>query len=123
MLDIDKFKEYNDVFGHPAGDVLLKEVANLLKSHARPGDFVARVGGEEFAVILSNTPVQGAYIVGERIRRAVENSLWEHGKVTISVGVAEATAAHPDGVNVYEAADQALYQAKNNGRNQVVQGA
>ena len=122
LLDIDKFKEYNDSFGHPAGDEVLKQAAGLLQQHARPSDFVARVGGEEFAVILSNTPAQGAFIVAERLRRSVESALWTKRRVTVSIGIAEVSEANSDSASLVEATDRALYQAKRNGRNQVAQG-
>lgn len=121
LLDVDKFKEFNDSFGHPAGDEVLKQIADILTERARTEDFVARIGGEEFAIILVNTPVKGAVLLGERVRRAVENIHWENRTVTISVGVAEATQQNPKSMDVYGAADKALYESKRSGRNQVSQ--
>ncbi len=121
LLDVDKFKEFNDTFGHPAGDEVLKQVASLLQQHARPSDLVARVGGEEFAVILSSTPAQGAFIFAERVRRGIESALWTKRRITVSIGVAELSATNSDSASLVEATDQALYQAKRNGRNHVAQ--
>ena len=121
ILDIDKFKEYNDSFGHPAGDDALKAISDVMRDCARPGDSIARVGGEEFAIILSNTPIQGAYVVGERLRRAVENASWPLRRLTVSVGVAELSSETQSRAALYEAADTALYRAKRTGRNQVLE--
>jgi diguanylate cyclase (GGDEF)-like protein/PAS domain S-box-containing protein len=119
MLDVDHFKQYNDTFGHPAGDETLRGVAEILKTHARPSDFPSRYGGEEFVVILSNTSVEGAYIVAERLRRAVENASWPKRRITASLGVASVSEDITSPAQLVEAADQALYKAKTRGRNQV----
>lgn len=121
MLDIDNFKAYNDSFGHPAGDEVIKQIARLMLEYARPSDYGARIGGEEFAIILSSTPVQGAFIVAERLRRGIESAVWSKRRMTVSIGVAEWTRAQPDSASLIEATDQALYRAKNNGRNQIAQ--
>lgn len=118
LLDIDKFKPYNDNFGHPAGDEALRKVAHILAARARPFDVVARYGGEEFAVVLPRTGVEGALVVGERLRRAIEAALWNNRRITISVGAStaegEITAAA-----LTSQADQALYHVKQRGGNQV----
>ena len=121
MLDIDNFKAYNDSFGHPAGDEVIKQIARLMQEYARPSDYGARIGGEEYAIILSSTPVQGAFIVAERLRRGIESAVWSKRRMTVSIGVAEWTSAQPDSASLIEASDQALYRAKKNGRNQVAQ--
>lgn len=121
FLDIDKFKEFNDTFGHPAGDDAIKQVSRIIEAHARPSDFIARVGGEEFAVIFPCTDAQGAYIMAERLRRGVESSLWTKRHITVSIGIAEMSDALGCSTDLTEAADQALYEAKHNGRNRVVQ--
>ena len=128
MLDVDHFKAYNDRYGHPAGDACLAEVAKALRqSLRRPEDLVARYGGEEFIVVLNRTPLAQAIATAERVRAAVEalsmrhEAAFTHGKVTVSVGVATAMAqdrkASPQ--KLISQADEALYQAKNRGRNRV----
>jgi diguanylate cyclase (GGDEF)-like protein len=118
LLDIDGFKEYNDRFGHPAGDQALRDVAELLAAHTRPFDVVARYGGEEFAVVLPNTGVEAAVAAGERLRCAVEAAPWTERGLTISVG-ASTTAGGQDANALIEAADRALYRMKQDGRNRV----
>ncbi|WP_291299856.1 diguanylate cyclase [Desulfosporosinus sp. BICA1-9] len=125
MCDIDLFKAYNDTYGHLQGDECLQKVAAALKnSMKRQVDFVARYGGEEFVVVLSNTDVEGATKVAETLRANVENLAIPHRlssitpKVTISLGVAIGyanSAVLPQ--TLIEAADNALYQAKLDGRN------
>ncbi len=127
MLDIDFFKAYNDAYGHQAGDDCLKAVANTLSNTVnRPGDLVARYGGEEFAVILPRTHPEGAVTVAELLRAKVEALKIPHSRsrvsdvVTISLGVS--TVVPRSGYStaaLIAAADQALYQAKQEGRNRV----
>ncbi|GIZ51782.1 GGDEF domain-containing protein [Noviherbaspirillum aridicola] len=128
MMDIDFFKRYNDHYGHPAGDVCLQRVAAVLDAHARrPADLVARVGGEEFAVLLPSAGTAAAVQLAERMRLAVAAAEIPHaasgaaGHVTASFGVASVV---PDGSrspsSLVAAADAALYRAKELGRNQVV---
>lgn len=119
MIDVDRFKQYNDSFGHPAGDDVLQRVARLLEEKARTIDFVARYGGEEFAIILPNTDRQGAFILAERFRRAFERADWPRRPITISVGLASRTTRITDGESLLGAADKALYCAKQDGRNRV----
>ncbi|WKJ89374.1 diguanylate cyclase [Methylomonas montana] len=127
IADIDAFKQYNDYYGHPMGDECLKSVAGALqKLTHRPEDLVARMGGEEFAILLPNTDSIGAMLRAEQYREAVENLKIPHTKhnpntfVTISAGAATLQAhAHDDVANLLKAADDALYQAKNQGRNRV----
>lgn len=123
LLDVDFFKKYNDSFGHPAGDEVLKKVAAIMEQQARPSDFVARFGGEEFAIILTNTEIEGAYIVAERLRRAIESATWPHRPVTASIGIASSQPEMKERSELLESADQALYRAKANGRNCVARGA
>jgi diguanylate cyclase (GGDEF)-like protein len=125
MTDIDHFKPYNDTFGHPAGDKCLQTVANLIKEQVRGDkDVVARLGSEEFAVLLLGVSMQEALQVAERVRMAVQSALITHdgrdGRqwVTISVGAALAYTDDFASVrSVMSRADEALYQAKNCGRN------
>lgn len=119
FLDIDKFKQFNDSFGHPAGDDAIQQVARIIETYTRPSDFVARVGGEEFAVILPCTDAQGAFIMAERLRRGVESSVWTKRHVTVSIGLAEISDTLDNSLSLTNAADRALYEAKNNGRNRV----
>jgi diguanylate cyclase (GGDEF)-like protein len=129
MIDIDNFKMFNDTYGHLAGDQCLKSVADVIKKVAkRSGDFVARFGGEEFVALLPNTTEDGASIVAEEIRVKIENLGIKQEKiatvVTVSLGVAVTIPdknTHPD--NLINAADQALYQAKKDGRNTIVRSS
>lgn len=128
MIDIDHFKEFNDAYGHNAGDECLINVAAVLSSCLwRPGDFVARYGGEEFAAILANTDLDGALLVAERFRASVANLEIPHQysgaapHVTISVGVAVVIPSEANTKEMlFSAADEMLYEAKSLGRNQVV---
>lgn len=119
MIDVDKFKQYNDAFGHPAGDEALKMVSGILKDNLRGADVAARYGGEEFAVLLPQTPIEEAGQIAERIRRQVERTQFPHRNVTVSIGLATCTSeiASPD--DLIWAADRALYEAKDRGRNNV----
>ena len=125
MIDVDYFKRYNDVYGHPQGDVCLRKIADTMQTK-RPGDFSARYGGEEFSVILSETDLKGAMIVAETIRKAVRNLNLVHsgnpiGFVTISIGVAAIMpSSFSRGPSAFlQASDEALYMAKGAGRNRV----
>ncbi|WP_309694120.1 diguanylate cyclase [Armatimonas sp.] len=120
VLDVDSFKSYNDTFGHPAGDVILRRMASALAQTARLSDTVARYGGEEFSLILPHTDSTEAMIVGERLRALLLRSEWPNRPVTASIGLATLTDSmtSPDGL--VGAADSALYFAKEHGRNQVV---
>jgi len=116
LLDLDRFKEINDSFGHAAGDAMLREVSRLLLSLARQGDTVGRWGGEEFVVVLPETDLAGAQRFAERLRRTIESHAVGEMKTSTSCGVA--TMLTQDSVEeLLGAADKALYQAKSNGRN------
>jgi diguanylate cyclase (GGDEF)-like protein len=116
VLDLDRFKEINDSFGHAAGDVMLRAVSRLLTSLARQGDTVARWGGEEFVVVLPETDLPGAQRFAERLRRTIE--LHEVGDMKTSASCGVATMLPEDSAEqLLGAADRALYQAKSNGRN------
>jgi diguanylate cyclase (GGDEF)-like protein len=119
LLDVDKFKQYNDSFGHPAGDEALRIVAQILTKNTRSGDLPARYGGEEFAVILHNTSELTAIAVAERIRAAVEAYPFPHRATTVSIGVCVSPDGSQSPEQMLAAADAALYQSKNNGRNRV----
>ena len=122
MLDLDLFKDINDRHGHVAGDAVLQQFGRLLAAQMRDVDLAARYGGEEFAVILPETDGDAARRIGERIRAAVQAAHFEapDGQViplTVSIGIAAAPPAPKDGAVLIEAADAALYQAKQAGRN------
>ena len=119
MIDVDHFKAFNDTFGHPAGDVVLKDVAAVLKLAARGTDFAARYGGEEFAIILPDTDTIGASIIAERIRAGIQDSAWALRPVTVSLGVASFSPDLTDASDFVARADRALYSAKTQGRNRV----
>ncbi len=125
FLDIDHFKRVNDTHGHPEGDVVLRNIADMLTQCVRAVDIPARYGGEEFAVLLPNTPLDAAVMVAERIRATVEATSVgsrDHLHVTISAGA----AAYPDEAKtadeLHQVADGRLYRAKEAGRNRVVAG-
>lgn len=124
ILDLDHFKKFNDTFGHPAGDRLLESVGGLVKGLARDVDLPARYGGEEFAVILPSTGLKAAVAFAERIRQGVKNlepaGLPPGTRITASLGVAEMVGLDQDFHEFVKRADQALYEAKENGRDRVV---
>lgn len=123
MLDIDHFKEVNDARGHDAGDAVLVALSRVLLRGVRQSDLVARFGGEEFAILLPCTPVEGAFLLAERLRCAVRDSGIQHDgtvlHVTVSIGVSTLApnADRPD--TLIKAADIALYRAKSDGRDRV----
>ncbi len=123
LIDLDRFKRCNDSFGHAAGDRCLRRAAHAIQGEVRRGaDFAARVGGDEFAAILSNTPLAAAVAIAERIRAAVESACLaaerspSSARVTVSIGCASSRDA-PSREGVFDAADAALYEAKRRGRN------
>jgi diguanylate cyclase (GGDEF)-like protein len=128
MLDLDDFKAVNDTYGHQQGDLVLQRVAGVLRRLARASDEPARYGGEELAVILPGTDLEGAFTLAEAIRTAVErlafplpggNSL----HVTVSIGISALEPGAADPAALIEAADVALYDAKREGKNRAVRGA
>lgn len=126
LLDVDYFKSFNDTYGHLAGDQCLRELSKVLMDHAvRPYDLAARIGGEEFAILLPDTPKSGAVHVAQNILSGVSglNILNERapmGKVTVSIGLSTITPTSKDKAKVWQQrADDALYAAKASGRNQL----
>ena len=119
-LDLDFLKKINDKYGHAYGDLAIKTIADVLKSNARSIDTAARMGGEEFNIILPGVKSDGAMIAAERIRKAIENTNLEKiGNITASIGVAT-FLEHSDNIDeILELTDQAMYLSKRNGRNRV----
>ncbi|MCX7711392.1 MAG: diguanylate cyclase [Clostridia bacterium] len=124
MLDIDHFKQFNDTYGHDTGDEILKLVASTIQASARGSDIVGRYGGEEFSVVLPETDLEGARIVAERIRFAVEalrmkNDTFGELQCTLSIGVACCQDEAASLEDLFKIADHMLYKAKESGRNRV----
>lgn len=123
ILDIDHFKRINDTWGHAGGDSVLRGLARLIGRSTRAEDFFARVGGEEFALVLRGLDERGATLCADRVRRLVESADFMEGTtrlpVTISLGVVCLTSEHVTPDDLMRAADEALYQAKRDGRNRV----
>lgn len=126
MIDIDHFKAFNDAFGHPAGDRLLRQFAERLKKLTRRTDIVSRYGGEEFLILMLDTGMTMAVHLAERIRKDIETRAFDLGKdrpeetVTISIGCSRVDANGPStGRDIIRKADECLYRAKNSGRNRI----
>jgi len=121
MFDIDHFKDVNDTYGHQTGDLVLQEIVTVVKNTISSTDFIFRYGGEEFAVIMQETPLDGAFTIAENMRKAVQEHTFYGGEkiinVTISLGVAEYPANAIIKHVLIEKADEALYLAKQSGRN------
>ncbi len=127
LLDIDKFKDLNDTYGHPVGDLALKELGRILKAECRGTDIVARFGGEEFIILLGRTDTDGATLFAERLRRIVEEHSFQPADmdgeihITLSIGVVSYPNDDVHAINdLIRLADDALYRAKNGGRNRVI---
>ena len=127
ILDIDFFKRINDRHGHDVGDVVLREVAATLQRHIRKSDLLARIGGEEFALVMLGTEPPGAWVVLDRLRIAVAALRIPAGGqdigCTISIGITDRVETDHEWPTLYKRADQALYDAKERGRNRVVEAA
>jgi diguanylate cyclase (GGDEF)-like protein len=123
MLDIDHFKKYNDFFGHPSGDKVLRKFARLLHENIREVDFLARYGGEEFVLILPGTEKNSAVLASEKLRKLVEAYPFSNEnkarayRITMSVGIASYPLDTRDEEELIQLSDKALYKAKKNGRN------
>jgi diguanylate cyclase (GGDEF)-like protein len=119
LLDVDRFKPFNDAYGHQAGDDVLRAVAASLKGSVRDHDVVARYGGEEFLVVLPNTDRDACLAVAERLRAGIERHAWRLRPVTASFGAATLSSEMIDPSVLVEHADRALYRSKGRGRNRV----
>lgn len=128
LADIDRFKKFNDTFGHQTGDFLLREFSRVAKEVIREYDLIARYGGEEFVFVLPETALEEALVVAEKLRKTVEDYTFDDGTstyhITISIGVVSARPAENDFKkdDLIGLADEALYEAKNSGRNRVASG-
>jgi diguanylate cyclase (GGDEF)-like protein len=124
-MDIDHFKKYNDNNGHQNGDLLLKAISKLMQKTSRTSDIVARLGGEEFSIILPHTDLMGAAVKAEKLRKAVETTKFPFGElqpmgfISISIGVSEYPTISRDAEGLVKAADDALYKVKETSRNRV----
>ena len=130
LLDVDNFKGFNDGFGHPAGDEVLRRVAVFMEEQARANDLVARYGGEEFVILLPRTDREASLVVAERVRAAIEGAPWRERAVTASLGVSTALAGGDASAEpaaraevLLARADEALYRSKAGGRNRVTHWA
>jgi len=126
MIDIDHFKNINDTYGHPNGDIVLKSVAQLLSGSVRQADIVARYGGEEFAIILPETDLKGAVVLSERLRRSVQdmevhlnNNQTIHITISMGISVYEPSKGRKKKSELIDSADRALYKSKASGRNRI----
>jgi diguanylate cyclase (GGDEF)-like protein len=121
MIDIDDFKDFNDRYGHQDGDAILHSIGSIITAETRHADFCCRYGGEEFGVLLPGADMHEAQALAERLRRAVEASLPNDRKLTVSIGIATMTSAHVClSEDLIKHADDALYKAKATGKNRVV---
>jgi len=124
MLDVDKFKLVNDTYGHAGGDAVLTKLASICLDELREIDFMGRLGGEEFSVCLTETNIEGAALVAERLRRSVENTVIRTDtaeiNITVSIGFTEIIDSDQNFSCALNRADQALYSAKETGRNKVI---
>jgi diguanylate cyclase (GGDEF)-like protein len=123
MIDIDHFKSVNDTYGHPTGDDVIREVATRLAAYARRTDLLGRYGGEEFSLVLPETGVLTCKELAERLRSAIADEPVQTRTgpldVTVSIGTASRQPGDTDLITLLSRADQALYEAKNAGRNRV----
>lgn len=122
ILDIDHFKKTNDNYGHPFGDRVLQEIGALLKKFSRMEDIVTRFGGEEFVILFDACPLQNALDKAEQLREQIAQLKPDGHKITVSIGLTEITSEQDSLEQMIKRADQALYQAKKQGRNRVIAG-
>ena len=125
MADLDHFKNVNDTYGHQQGDTILKGTASIIHQNIRGFDIASRYGGEEFAIILTETDLNAAYTIAERLRKKIEDAVYKNGRkdinITISIGLAQFNhEKDKSGIDLIKRADTALYEAKAQGRNRVL---
>jgi diguanylate cyclase (GGDEF)-like protein len=125
MLDVDHFKRVNDTWGHDAGDLVLRELAGLLRTHFRGDDIACRYGGEEFVILLSDSTLEGAHLRAEQLRQAIHRMAIQYrqqsiGQLTVSIGLAAIPDHGTTPEELISAADRALYDAKTRGRDRVM---
>lgn len=122
LVDIDHFKQVNDMYGHPAGDAVLLQIADVMRDTFRPGDHIARKGGEEFVILVDHCDAEQIRVIAERLRSNVENHVFilpDGGEVRLTISAGSATYPNVQEEELIVKADQALYQAKEAGRNRV----
>lgn len=120
IFDVDHFKAINDTFGHQAGDIILKDLVQLIENHIKKGDIFARWGGEEFVILAPSTDLNGAYNLAENLRKLVQLHLFKYVDNTLTLSFGIASLENEDSkLTLFEKADRALYEAKKNGRNRV----
>jgi diguanylate cyclase (GGDEF)-like protein len=123
LLDIDNFKEVNDKYGHPVGDDVIKKIADIARDVFRTQDVIGRIGGEEFLCVLPRTNTQQCEVIAKRFLRKVSNQIFlatPSLRITVSIGISNLSKRSPDRDSLYLHADKALYQAKHNGKNNIV---
>ena len=122
MIDLDRFKVFNDTYGHQLGDKILQQIAQVISGHCRTNDHLGRYGGEEFLIVLPGTRIAGATTFAERVRSAVAETSLDQIKerVTLSIGVAEWRDGDDSASKLISQADQALLEAKATGRNRTM---
>lgn len=122
MVDIDDFKSYNDTYGHPEGDILLYQISNVIRTNIRASDIAARIGGEEFAVILPEAEREDATLVAEKLRKTIAAHPWDLRPITVSMGITTRSIGDSmptETSNLISESDRALYYSKRNGKNRV----
>ena len=119
LIDVDHFKAYNDAYGHPAGDQVLRQVGAVLRDQTRVNDTTARYGGEEFVILMPGTDAGTARLVAQRLLNAVAEIAWPFRSVTLSFGIVTALPESADAARIISDADEALYQSKRQGRNRI----
>ena len=120
MYDIDDFKSVNDIYGHKVGDTVLVKMSELIKSHLRENDYIFRIGGEEFVILLPESELESAKKVALKISKSVEENLKRvtDKTITISIGVSEVNESDSEDT-IFKRVDDLLYKSKNNGKNKV----
>jgi diguanylate cyclase (GGDEF)-like protein len=117
LIDVDRFKQYNDTYGHPSGDIVLKRVAQVLRECCPEGCLPARYGGEEFAILCPNFSANEVLVLAEEIRQAIESTPWPERSVTVSIGAVSLANDVVSPSELVTASDNALYSSKASGRN------